>query len=183
MPVSKWIERSFQERPPVELAPNVIERLRGTAARLGDRLEALPEAVLTNRDGESWTIKENLGHLGDLEPLWLTRHHEILSGAAQMSPADTSNPATWQAGHNGVSLQSLLQRFRSRRRQWIDSLDSLALQEFEKSAQHPRLHQPMRLIDLCLFVAEHDDHHLARISELIRQSQGDGTSPAEDANS
>ncbi len=28
----------------------------------------------------------------------------------------------------------------------------------------------MRLVDLLYFVAEHDDHHLARIWELHRQS-------------
>ena len=26
----------------------------------------------------------------------------------------------------------------------------------------------MRVLDLTLFIAEHDDHHLARISHLIR---------------
>jgi hypothetical protein len=35
------------------------------------------------------------------------------------------------------------------------------------SSLHPRLQQPMRLIDHALFVAEHDDHHLARITELL----------------
>jgi hypothetical protein len=34
---------------------------------------------------------------------------------------------------------------------------------------HPRLNQPMRVVDLLFFVAEHDDYHLARISELIRE--------------
>jgi hypothetical protein len=33
-------------------------------------------------------------------------------------------------------------------------------------ARHPRLGTPMRLIDLAYFVAEHDDHHLARLREL-----------------
>jgi hypothetical protein len=33
---------------------------------------------------------------------------------------------------------------------------------------HPRLQQPMRLIDALYFVAEHDDHHIARISGLLR---------------
>ena len=32
----------------------------------------------------------------------------------------------------------------------------------------PRLRTPMRLIDLGFFVAEHDDHHLARITELLK---------------
>jgi len=39
-----------------------------------------------------------------------------------------------------------------------------------KSALHPRLKTPMRTMDLFLFVAEHDDHHLAKISEIIKQS-------------
>jgi len=33
---------------------------------------------------------------------------------------------------------------------------------------HPRLKTPMRTMDLFLFVADHDDHHLARITELAR---------------
>jgi uncharacterized damage-inducible protein DinB len=39
---------------------------------------------------------------------------------------------------------------------------------FSRSALHPRLGMPMRLVDLMLFVAEHDDHHLASITELAR---------------
>ena len=35
-----------------------------------------------------------------------------------------------------------------------------------QTALHPRLKQPMRTMDLFLFVAEHDDHHLARITEI-----------------
>jgi hypothetical protein len=33
----------------------------------------------------------------------------------------------------------------------------------------------MRAIDLAFFVAEHDDHHLARIQELIFLHQNDMT--------
>jgi hypothetical protein len=39
---------------------------------------------------------------------------------------------------------------------------------FLKSSFHPRLKKPMRIVDLFLFVAEHDDHHLARIAELVK---------------
>lgn len=38
----------------------------------------------------------------------------------------------------------------------------------ERRALHPRLNQRIRLLDLMVFAAEHDDHHLARISELLR---------------
>jgi hypothetical protein len=47
-------------------------------------------------------------------------------------------------------------------------LDDLPLETFASVAHHPRLNVPMRLVDMIFFQAEHDDFHLARISELIR---------------
>jgi hypothetical protein len=38
---------------------------------------------------------------------------------------------------------------------------------FSRAIPHPRLKTPMRLVDHLFFVAEHDDHHLARIWELL----------------
>jgi|GEM_PF-4393916 len=38
---------------------------------------------------------------------------------------------------------------------------------FIHTALHPRLKTPMRIVDLAYFVAEHDDHHLSRIRELV----------------
>jgi hypothetical protein len=41
------------------------------------------------------------------------------------------------------------------------SADDLA-----RASKHPRLSTPMRLIDLAFFVAEQDDHHMAKLREL-----------------
>jgi len=41
-------------------------------------------------------------------------------------------------------------------------------ESFARVAIHPRLNIPMRLVDMLYFQAEHDDYHLARISELVR---------------
>ncbi|MFI5212137.1 MAG: hypothetical protein ACHQIH_04585 [Ignavibacteria bacterium] len=35
------------------------------------------------------------------------------------------------------------------------------------SAMHPRLKQPMRIIDIAFFTAEHDDQHLAIIRRIL----------------
>jgi hypothetical protein len=50
----------------------------------------------------------------------------------------------------------------------LERLEALAPEAFARSAHHPRLDQPMRLVDTLFFQAEHDDHHLARISDLER---------------
>ncbi|MBC8367786.1 hypothetical protein H8E52_10280 [bacterium] len=41
-------------------------------------------------------------------------------------------------------------------------------ERFRQTALHPRLKTPMRACDMLYFMAEHDDHHLARISEIIK---------------
>jgi hypothetical protein len=38
--------------------------------------------------------------------------------------------------------------------------------ELARTSLHPRLQQPMSVVDLCFFVAEHDDNHLRTIEEL-----------------
>jgi hypothetical protein len=53
-----WTERTFNFDFPVELFPEMIERLRGTPARLADRVQSLTPEVLTKRDGERWSIQE-----------------------------------------------------------------------------------------------------------------------------
>ncbi|HKD64328.1 MAG TPA: DinB family protein [Candidatus Acidoferrales bacterium] len=58
-----WFERKFDFSFPVELYPEIIERLRGTPARLEERVENIEAGRLTARDGDKWSIQENIGHL------------------------------------------------------------------------------------------------------------------------
>ena len=60
--------------------------------------------------------------------------------------------------------------FRRDRMALVGRLDALEPDDFARSALHPRLNQPMRLCDMMFFQAEHDDHHLATITELIKRS-------------
>jgi len=39
------------------------------------------------------------------------------------------------------------------------------------SSLHPRLKTPMRIVDLAYFVAEHDDHHIAAIREILKTNK------------
>jgi uncharacterized damage-inducible protein DinB len=164
----KWTDRSFQFTFPVEVYPEMVERLRGTPARLEDRVKSIVPGVRTKRDGERWSIQENVGHLLDLESLFNRRLDEYLAGAEVLQAADMSNRKTFEADHNERAMAAILTDFRVRRMQLVERLDSLAPENFAAVAHHPRLNQPMRLVDMLFFQAEHDDYHLARISELIR---------------
>jgi hypothetical protein len=65
-------------------------------------------------------------------------------------------------------METILTDFRRQRMELVARLDNLPPQTFALVAQHPRLNVPMRLVDMLFFQAEHDDYHLARISEMIR---------------
>lgn len=164
----KWTDRRFDFSFPAGLYPEMIERLRGTPARLEDRIGSLPGNLLQRRDGERWSIQENAGHLLDLESLVQQRLEQYLSGATELHAADMSNRKTYEASHNTAPIASILNQFRQQRMHIVDRLDNLNSEMFARSAFHPRLAVQMRLVDMIFFQAEHDDYHLARISELAR---------------
>lgn len=165
----KWFERVFDFTATQNTFPSIIERLAGTPARLEEKLSLLDPQVLTIRVDDTWTIKENVGHLTDLEPLWQGRLQDIIEGKEELRPTDLQNTRTSQAGHNNVAIKELLHNFRQVRAYTLKLLEDIPEEAVFKSALHPRLKTPMRTIDLFLFVAEHDDHHLARISALAKQ--------------
>jgi hypothetical protein len=164
----KWTDRRFDFNFPVELYPEMIERIRGTPPRLEDRLLNLPTDVLTRRDGDRWSMQENAGHLLDLESLVMQRVDEYVAGAETLHAADMSNRKTYDADHNQVAIGLILDSFRKQRQAIVDRLDGFESSMFARAALHPRLGVQMRLVDMIFFQAEHDDFHLTRISELIR---------------
>jgi uncharacterized damage-inducible protein DinB len=164
-----WFEREFPTGLAGHLLPVVVERLRGTPARLGERLTGISRELLIRRIGDTWSIQENAGHLLDLEPLWQQRYEDLLNRRPELTMADLTNRQTQEANHNAMSLDALLRQFRQARAKSVQQLESFPDDQLQLSAQHPRLKKPMNIVDIAYFVAEHDDYHLARISELLRE--------------
>jgi hypothetical protein len=148
--------------------PNVLERLRGTPARLEDALGALAPELLTRRLDDKWSMQEHAGHLLDLGALDLARLEDYEAGRDQLQPADLQNRRTHEANHNAKPIESILAEFRAERALFVKRLDAYDEELVLRVAVHPRLKTPMRLLDFAFFIAEHDDHHLAAISELRR---------------
>ena len=166
-PVPAWFERKFDFSFPVEQYPMVCVRLRGTPARLEELLRGLPGGVLLVKPDDKWSAQEHAGHLLDLEPLWLARVEDFLGDGNTLTVADLRNRKTHEADHNTRELTGILAQFRAARLRLVERVATFEPALFARSLLHPRLKQPMRLVDHLYFVAEHDDHHLARIWELI----------------
>jgi uncharacterized damage-inducible protein DinB len=164
--VAVWFERKFTFDFPADLYPNLIIRLRGTPARLEELVHGLAPERLTSKPEGKWSIQENAGHLLDLEPLWFARVDDFIAGKETLAAADLTNRKTNDARHNERRIEELLAAFRKARTALVGRLETLTAADFARTALHPRLKTPMRLADHLYFIAEHDDHHLARIWEL-----------------
>ncbi len=162
-----WFERTFDFTLPVTRFPNLLERLRGTPARLEERTRGIAPDVLTRRPGDRWSIQEHTGHLFDLEPLWLSRAQQIFAGETGLAAADLTNRRTYETNYNAGELAAILRDFRAARTGLVELLTGADDEIIARSALHPRLGIRMRLIDVVFFVAEHDDHHLAAIAGIL----------------
>ena len=162
-----WFDRRFELGLPPEAFSDVLERVRGTPARIEERVRDLTADASKERVDGRWSIQENIGHLLDLESLWSGRLDDFDAGRAALRPADLENRKTFDANHHGRTLNEVVADFRMEREEMVVRLESLSDVQIRKTALHPRLELPMTVVDLLFFLAEHDDHHLVRVSQII----------------
>jgi len=167
VPMTKWIDRKFEFYFPEGVFPCILARIKGTPARLEEIASGLTPEVLTASVENGWTIQENIGHLVDAEALFSGRLTDYLNGSETLTPANLDGKKTSQSNHNAKDIKDILHMFRLVRGSFVSQLEALDENMAGRSAHHPRLNKPMRLVDMVYFMAEHDDFHIARIYELI----------------
>ncbi|HEV2803679.1 MAG TPA: DinB family protein [Chthoniobacterales bacterium] len=163
----QWFSRTFELGLPPDAAPEILDRLRSTPDRLAAAVAGVSPESLTKRRDNKWSIQENAGHLFDLESLWDQRLDDYARGAETLRPADLENRKTHEAHHNDRPISGILENFRAARLTIVEKIARLTPAELSRTALHPRLQKPMTVVDLCYFVAEHDDHHLRAIKDLV----------------
>jgi hypothetical protein len=90
-----------------------------------------------------------------------------VGGSGELTVAELRNRKTDEADYNARPLEEILAEFRAARGGLLKRVTEMDASLFALSIPHPRLKTPMRLVDHLYFVAEHDDHHLARMWELV----------------
>ena len=168
MNTTKWFDRRFDFNLNNDDYAIVYRRLQQTIDELQKLAAGLPENVLAYKPAGKWSIKEHTGHLSILEPLWRERMAEIQDNKPVLIPADLENKATFEAGFNSMGISMLLEKFSTERKQTLLLFNNVKEEDKIKESLHPRLKQPMRIIDQAYFAAEHDEHHLKSIQDIIR---------------
>lgn len=161
----QWFERKFTFGMPIGMLPFYLERLKGTAARIEEKVKNISDDVLSNKLEGKWSVKQNIGHLAEVDEIALKRIDEMIKGISPMSPA-VFEP---KQDYNRQSLNEVLTYFRTNRLKNLERYKKLSEEELSKASLHPRLKVMMTPVDLALFDAEHDDHHLVRMNEIVKQ--------------
>lgn len=164
---TNWVNRKFNLDLPSGWLLNVLTRLDGVSVRLEKITSNLSNQQLSSQLNDKWSIKEHIGHLIDLEELHIGRIQDFIDRKEILRAADMSNKKTYAANHNERPIHDLMDKFKSKRDQFIHSLRSLDDDTQEFVATHPRLNVPMRVVDMAFFTAEHDDHHIASIYKIL----------------
>lgn len=165
----KWFDKKFNFNLDKNEFNTVLSKLNETPGRISELVDNVPEKILIKKADEKWSIKENVGHLIDLEELHSGRIDDFINGKDTLRPADLNNKKTNDANHNMKEIKTLLNDFKNEREHFVIRLHELDETTLNKSSIHPRLNQPMRPIDMTQFVLEHDKHHLRAIKELIEK--------------
>ena len=106
--------------------------------------------------------EENIGHLAEIDEIAGKRINEMISGVSPMSPA-VFEPMPYHEW----PISKVIEFFRENRIRNVERYAALTSDELDKSSEHPRLKVRLTPVDLALFDAEHDDHHLVRINEIL----------------
>lgn len=166
MQQTEWTKRKFNFDFPVGLFPVIIGRLKGAYPRIADLTEEISNDKLSEQPDGKWSIKEHIGHLTDLEELHHGRIDDFKNNEKILRAWDGLNLKTKKALHNEKTIDALLKAFYDVRSEFIDALLTFNDAELIRTAIHPRLNIPMRVVDMAFFVAEHDDHHIAKIIDI-----------------
>jgi hypothetical protein len=157
-----WFEREliFGKNP--EMLPYFLERLEGTIIRIEAKVKGIEDKILSEKHNGKWSIKQNIGHLAEVDQIANKRIDEMVSGVAVMSPA-VFEPQDY----NPWPIEKVISFFSETRKSNLKKYASLNQNQLIKSSLHPRLKVQMTPVDLAWFDAEHDDHHLVKINNIL----------------
>ena len=159
-----WFERHFTFGLPRGMLPFYLERLEGTAVRIHEKVKGQPGEVLSRKLNNKWSVKQNIGHLAEVDEMANRRIDEMISGISPLSPAIFET----KMDYNAQPVEQVIAYFMNGRNRNIAKYRSLSGDDLGKSSLHPRLKIQMTPVDLAWFDAEHDDHHLVTINEILK---------------
>jgi hypothetical protein len=159
-----WFERNLKFGYPIEMLPYFLERLEGSIVRIQTKVHGVDDTILSTRLNDKWSIKQNIGHLAEVDEIANKRLDEMLKEVPTLSPA-VFEPKDY----NPWPIEKVLEFFKTTRLKNLIKYKSISETDLLKSSLHPRLKVEMTPVDLAWFDAEHDDHHFVTINKILKE--------------
>lgn len=143
-----------------------LDTLAAFPAALQQQLHGHSDTALRHRPAGEWSSIENVGHLIDIEAIWMGRFQQMLSTEnPTFLPADVDEMVR-QHDYQHKDLANLLHTFAELRVATIGFLRGLKPLHLERPGIHP-LRGPMTVASGIGIMANHDRLHSAQIAKTL----------------
>ena len=163
----------------------ILDRLTETPAEIERLLATYTDAVVSRRPAPtSWSAKEIVCHLRDVEELFQLRFHTIIAldeptilvvgaSADELAPwrlaaSHPLDPDRWaeERQYERSDAREALRALRRRRHEVLRLLNTLSDTEWQRGGIHPARGR-LTLAQWVASLAGHDDNHLAQLARAL----------------
>lgn len=165
-PIGSFTPKDFYSQD--EIRTN-ISRIATLPKRLIDAVASFDTKKFDTpyRDG-GWTVRQLIHHIADSHLNAYIRFKWTLTEDKPTIKA--YHEKLWATtGEVSSDPQLSLTLLRAHHAKWVELLNSLKADDWEKHFIHPESHKEVKLKNLLALYAWHSDHHLAHITRLIER--------------
>ena len=168
MRLTPWNERTLPFGKGLEELHVLVERALGTPARLVHLTAHEPQERLSLRRSGCWSVKEHIGHLLYLDECMDGRVEDIMARRPTLCSIELSEQDRMLDLQRNRDLGDLLEEFRIRRNYLMHRVMNMDPGAIRHRSMHPCRRMAMTVVDMVMYLAEHDDHHLAQMRSILR---------------
>lgn len=172
MRLTPWSERSLPFGKGADELPVLVERALGTPARAAFLTLHEPAERLSLRISGSWSVKEHIAHLLYLDECMDGRVEDFMARRIILSPIDLADQDRVLSVQRDRPMGDMLEEFRLRRSYLMERVVAMDPGAMRHRAQHPCRDMAMSAVDMVMYLAEHDDHHLAQMRGILQMHRG-----------
>ncbi len=162
-----WSQRTLVFGRSLDEMPVLLERMQGTPTRIAALLAQQPGGIPDPQLEGKWSVTEHIAHLITLQDRFEGRADDFEQRRTDLCDINLTDQDRLLRGHKTRSLGDVLEEFRLKRAAFIRRMSGFPRAAVEHLAFHPCQKRPMRPVDMLLWIAEHDDHHIASIQALL----------------
>lgn len=166
MKLIPWSQRRLEFNKGVEDLPFLLERMAGTPARVAALFRELSMESMTLRVHDDLSVLDRVAQMLYLDIRFQDRVDDLLARRPRLCEIAFADEGTLRAAQRDRDIGDMLEEFRLRRSSLVHRFNALDTSTISFKAMHPCQKRPMGVVDMALWIAEHDDHILAESRQM-----------------